>query len=304
VHRRRTGHRGDHRTRLVERVRIVLSRKGVDSSAEGGGTRSPLLPDGTMLSIPIPESAQVPGIAYRDIRAGAYGTYADVMRQLRIAASRRPHLDPDLDRAARPRMAGWRGMFGQANQAQTHLRNQGVGPGDLVVFFGRFRRAVANGSALSWTGPDFHAIWGYLQVDQIWDWTACQGAPVWARQHPHVDHGDRYGGSVVYTAAEHLTLGTQPTGLPGFGRLRWHDDLRLTAPDARKLTDWELPMCVWPDGTSPTLSYHENPTRWTRRNKAVRLNAVGRGQEFVMRSTSDIASWLLGLLQRGTSAPK
>ena len=38
-------------------MKIILSRKGFD--AEAGGFASPILPDGTMVSLPIPDDSSV-----------------------------------------------------------------------------------------------------------------------------------------------------------------------------------------------------------------------------------------------------
>lgn len=284
-------------------MKVIFSRKGLDSSVEGGGGRSPLLPDGTLLSIPIPESVDVEGISYADISAGKYGTYADVMTALGLNASRKPHLDPDVDADARPRGSKWVGLFGQANAAQAHLRNEGVGSGDLIMLFGAFQRVVMKDSRLAWTGPRFQAIWGYLQIEDLWNLTACQTAPAWAREHPHVHHGDQYNGSIVYTAAKKLSIpGTTRADLPGFGRLQWHDDLRLTAAGASPSV-WQLPASMWPANSTPTLTYHQSATRWVRDGDAVRLRTVGRGQEFVMPSTKPVNQWLLGIIERGSQLP-
>ena len=44
-------------------MKVVLSRKGFDSSA--GGVASPIMPDGTMLSLPIPDRTSP--VSYADI---------------------------------------------------------------------------------------------------------------------------------------------------------------------------------------------------------------------------------------------
>ena len=36
-------------------MKIMLSRKGFDSTKEDGGYPSPILPDGTLLSLPVPD---------------------------------------------------------------------------------------------------------------------------------------------------------------------------------------------------------------------------------------------------------
>jgi len=60
-------------------------------------------------------------------------------------ASLGAHLDPDLDAASRRREPGWRPLLGQHGAAQSHLCNESVGPGDLFLFFGLFRRTEQRG---------------------------------------------------------------------------------------------------------------------------------------------------------------
>jgi len=64
------------------RMKIILSRKGFDSSV--GGCASPILPDGKMLSLPIPTSVDV--LAYGEIRAPDGETW--LSRYLRLSGSR------------------------------------------------------------------------------------------------------------------------------------------------------------------------------------------------------------------------
>src|SRR6266849_6682087 len=97
-------------------MRLVLSRKGFDASS--GGCASPILRDGSLLSIPIPESGSVP---YADIVAPDGRTYAEVMTSLGIKPVGTAHFDPDLEEASRTRLPGWRPMFGQAGAASAHL---------------------------------------------------------------------------------------------------------------------------------------------------------------------------------------
>ena len=44
-------------------MKVILSRKGMDSKS--GGMASPILPDGTLLSLPIPD--RTVGTAYKDL---------------------------------------------------------------------------------------------------------------------------------------------------------------------------------------------------------------------------------------------
>ena len=117
--------------------RIILSRKGFDSAAGRGA--SPLLDDGRLVSIPVPESrARRPtaNTRYADLRLGQF-SYLDLLRSLyprrTFTDDALAHLDPDLLpglRDGRPRDA-FRGLFGQVGPAAQHLRNEGVNCGDL-----------------------------------------------------------------------------------------------------------------------------------------------------------------------------
>jgi len=140
-------------------MKVILSRKGFDSSA--GGHASPILPDGTMLSLPIPSSHD--SLSYGAITAPGGSTLADIIHDLagraRIAG-KGAHLDPDLERRSRPRLPGWRPSFGQIGAASGHLRNQDVGPGDLFLFYGWFRQTamVKGGLRFVPNCDGFHAI--------------------------------------------------------------------------------------------------------------------------------------------------
>ncbi len=134
-------------------VRIIFSRKGFDSRYGGGS--SPVLSDGTMISLPIPEAGS--GIRYSEIRTPR-GPMLDLMRELGIARVReneyRPlderteaHLDPDLYSGALQRHSDWRPVFGQSSAAQGHLSNNGVRAGDLFVFL----RNVPENGRNRWT---------------------------------------------------------------------------------------------------------------------------------------------------------
>ena len=59
-------------------MKIVLSRKGFDSSS--GGYPSPILPDGKMLSLPIPGDWET--LTYSDIIAPGGKTYAEILEEL------------------------------------------------------------------------------------------------------------------------------------------------------------------------------------------------------------------------------
>lgn len=122
-------------------MKIILSRKGFDSSA--GGYPSPLLvEEKQLLSFPIPDDGIDTGVTYKDLVFKDNITYADIMNDLGIKGfeNKYVHLDPDLKQSTlKNRDSGWRGIFGQCNSSQSHLSNQNVEEGDLFLFFGWFR---------------------------------------------------------------------------------------------------------------------------------------------------------------------
>jgi hypothetical protein len=74
-------------------MRIVLSRKGVDSSA--GGLASPIL-DGSLVSLPIPGRRSE--ITYADLTFGKV-SLGKLIRDLsdgNVSSHQRVHLDPDI----------------------------------------------------------------------------------------------------------------------------------------------------------------------------------------------------------------
>lgn len=109
-------------------MKIILSRKGFDSSA--GGYPSPLiLEQNQLLSLPIPDDEIVTGITYKDLVFNDTLSYSDIMNDLGIKGfeHKNVHLDPDLKQSTlRNRDSSWRGMFGQCNSSQSHLSNQNV----------------------------------------------------------------------------------------------------------------------------------------------------------------------------------
>lgn len=279
-------------------MRLILSRKGFDSSS--GGCPSPIFPDGTMLSLPIPDRRS--RIAYSQIEQQGVNVgqlVVDLTGDSR-RARHHAHLDPDLDRRAQPRADGWRPLFGQAGGAQGHLRNQRVRPGDLFLFFGLFRRVeradgrwrfVSQASAK-------HVFWGWLQIGEI---HAVDELPSdamrWARYHPHF-HGNR-DSNTLYIADDRLRLIGDDPEAPGAGVFRHLEDgLVLTDPDVGSLTRWRLPPAFYPDSGKPPLTYHGNLARWRRGDRYCTLQSVPRGQEFVLDTARypGVTDWLSGML--------
>jgi hypothetical protein len=280
-------------------VRLVLSRKGFDSG--WGGRPSPNLPDGGLVSLPIPEPRPADaGIPYTRLRVrGEALTYARLLRRLGIRAVRYPaaayrgerdrsvvrvpveraraHLDPDLLEQTAERATGWRPAFGQTGGAQRHLAGRGIGPGDLFLFFGWFRgtRAVPGWVVVAVVVP--------VSADTALAW-----------DHPHLGgrHLERYARhNTLYLSPDRLSLDSR---LPGAGAFHGFDPrLRLSAEGATRRV-WDLPMAFHPDRTPAPLSWH-GPRRWRREGDRALLDTV-RGQEFVVDVTPGIDAWVRGRL--------
>lgn len=276
-------------------MRVILSRKGFDSAS--GGMPSPILPDGTLLSLPIPESAAHPGGAtpYRTIPAPGGRDLARTLRMLGAGSAviaRGAHLDPDIDPDARPRLPGWRPAFGQSGAAAAHLDAMGVAPGDLFLFFGLFRETViATDGRLRWKpgSRPRHVIWGWLQVGEVRRIEPGAEQPPWSREHAHVRDPARPR-NTLYVAAAALSL---DPALPGAGRFRHDPSVVLSRPGAPPST-WSVPAALRSSG----LSYHGDPERWSSDSDgSVTLRSVARGQEFVAEATPETLAWVRGLLR-------
>ena len=290
------------RPELESDVKLILSRKAFDSGA--GKVANPILDDGAMIPMPIPDK-QSP-IRYQDITVAGHnlGTVAADLTKGRTRPDHFAHLDPDLIEAAYPREPGWRPIFGQVGTAQSVLAREGVGPGDLFLFFGWFRRVTASGGRLRIVpgAPDLHVIWGWMQIDEVVP-VGSGEHPAWAKYHPHIA-GPRGPGNTLYVARDKLTLNGIDLGIPGAGVFNYFDDrLRLTKQGSNRSL-WRLPSWFAPDASRPALGYHSDLSRWRRNGDGVDLRSAARGQEFVLDTGwyPEALDWVRGLLAAGQTA--
>jgi len=221
-------------------MRIIFSRKGFDSAAGGGP--SPIV-NGRPISLPIP-SGGFSQTTYGDLGLGKLAKKAS---RGALGADSYCHHDPMF------RDDGTC-LFGQCGAAQTHLANQGVGVGDVFVFFGLFREEES--------GEPHHRIFGYQQIERIIDLTDCLDAErnnLAAIGQPHA-LGMHAKNDVIYCGAgKTAQTANQP--------------LRLTVAGGPPSV-WQRPAWLNRGG----LSYHDRADRWLRGG---RLQSVARGQEFV-----------------------
>lgn len=287
-------------------MKIIFSRKGFDSGY--GGVPSPILPDGSLVSFPIPSRF---GRPLADLRFGKVPLSEMVCELTRgkIALDRSVHLDPDLVADTVPRLPGWCAAFGQTGSAQGHLRNQGVGPGDLFLFFGWYQRVEHREGKLQYTGPQIHSLFGWLQIGdvlKVTDSDALLKHRPWLADHPHLQHATSMGSNnTVYLAAPELRIGIAQIKVAGAGIFsRWSSLLQLSAAGQNRSV-WQLPGWMLPVNGPPALSYHPDTKAWERLpGDLVRVRTAAKGQEFVL-NTPDLTAaqeWLERLFAQETSA--
>ena len=283
-------------------MKLILSRKGFDSSA--GGVPSPILPDGRLLALPIPDAAST--IHYADINfdGAPLSRLVEPLTRGKITAEHGAHLDPDLIPEMLPRAPGWRPLFGQSGQAQGHLRNHGVGPGDLFLFFGLFRRVERHASGWRWVpgSRPRHVIWGWLQVASVVSVSAARTDDYrWAAYHPHFQRQDAPN-NVLYLARAQPASGGQEDGVSRAGVFsHFATQRQLTAAQATRVSQWRLPLWCYPHAGRTPLTYHANHQRWRQHADHTELNAAARGQEFILDCDEypEALPWAGALMQGG-----
>lgn len=264
-------------------MKLILSRKGFDSSA--GGVPSPIFRDNRMVSLPIPDKESP--VTYADIsyNGDSLGTLVSHLTSGRLPPYYRAHIDPDLVHDSLPRLPNWRPIFGQTGQAQSHLRNNEVGAGDLFLFFGLFRRVEMLNGSYTWirNARPCHIIWGWLQVAEVLQLgNSRPHGYEWAEYHPHFNRGADPN-NVVYLARRHLLIEELVQNLPGAGIFpRFSFSRQLTAPHAENVSTWELPGWFHPGEYRTPLTYHGDTQRWQKRADRTVLKSAARGQEFVL----------------------
>ncbi len=221
-------------------MKVIFSRKGFDSAA--GRAPSPII-DGEPISLPIPTTRR----SQTTYLSLGLGKIVEQMTKGRIGASDLCHEDPMFHDG--------RWAFGQTGAAQSHLERNGVGVGDVFLFFGLFASLERQ--------DRHHRIFGYMQVEEV---LRLSGRPSKnddplgiGRRHPHTI-GEWNENNTIYVGS-------------GAKAKTSHPLLRLTKPGAA-VSVWTVPAWLKAAG----LTYNGNPNRWFGDNE---LHVASRGQEFV-----------------------
>ena len=153
---------------------------------------SPILPDGTLLSLPIPDKTgrqKYSDLSYKE------QSYHEIIHQLNPAfdfsENTTCHFDPDIYEHITGRPEDWKPAFGQSGVSARHLDKLGVGIDDIFLFYGMFQKTEWQADyGLSYVGgsPTRHIIYGYMEVGEI----LCEKQDIeqyyW---HPHSVNADR-----------------------------------------------------------------------------------------------------------------
>ena len=268
-------------------MKIILSRKGFDSS--NGGLPSPIMPDGTLLSMPIPSDDDV-----RFDELFYEGTsYSELLHQL---APKRffnsCHLDPDLrENCRKENPQNWVPAFGQISSAQGLLKNANVEEGDLFLFFGWFRKVELNNGYYRFVPrnkgsffdhSDLHVIYGFMQIGEIVKGKDRIAKFTW---HPHSSI-NRYdvGSNTLYLPSKTLSL------LPEFngcGTLDYRRNRVLTMEGKGRATWNEYPFLM------PEHIYGQRKN--AAKGQGIYYNGIW--QELVVYESEGLLDWVKSIIQ-------
>jgi len=308
-------------------MRVILSRKGFDSS--NGGIPSAILPNGIMLSFPIPDD--VGTVKYSELKIEQFlprdiaslknlldllkiliksGNIKQKSQKIDLNGNPCCHLDPDIYNSYIDRLSGWRGIFGQIGAAQSHLRNQGIQEGDLFLFFGWFKETEKINGSLRWKSGDKngrHIIYGYLQVGKIlelfpdmvnivmgYKTSERDDIKEWMKYHPHlnpdfVKKNRKAKYNTLYIARERLLIDGKEYSKPGWGVFYYSESLVLTKKGETRRSYWQLPSFF----KELKVSYHSEKSWQGDIFVSARI-----GQEFVIQEDRRVVEWAKNLIMK------
>ena len=260
-------------------MRIILSRKGFDT--QYGKQASPILEDGTLLSLPIPaknDQIHFSELCYKD------KSYLQIIRELKPATTIKDyykcHLDPDIRQEAMPRQKDWRPLFGQKGAALGHLIKHDIKEGDIFLFFGWFRETETKNGLLSYKAgaPDLHLIYAYFQIGKIYD--NMNDLPEYAHYHPHAQWKSvPKGSNRIFEASASFSLNPS---YKGAAPLTYHPKRVLTKPACSK-SKWHLPDFF----RNLEITYHTKDSF-----KDDYFQSASKGQEFIIEECREVVEWV------------
>ena len=288
-------------------MKVILSRKSMDSKY--GGIPSPIFQteNGHKKFYPLPIPFEQSDVEYSDLNLFDNFSVWDFIKDVspNYKHLKTCHLDPDLRENYLPnRPKNWQRSFGQVGNSQSHLKRNNVTKGDIFLFYGWFKFAELKNGKFSYKKSEkypngFHAIYGYLQVDEIYK-PNTDSIPEWLLQHAHViNKGSGYfepSNNSVYTSKMLIDYPKDQFNKNGSICFTFSDDLILTKP-GKKRTVWELSSILHPDN-GVNLTYNPK-NKWSKNGEKAILNAAGIGQEFVFTTDPKeaVEKWCIDLIK-------
>lgn len=266
-------------------MQIILSRKGFDSKY--GRIASPILPDGTLLSLPIPSNKDA--IKYSDLNYNKR-TYYDIIKGLnprtKITENYNCHLDPDIRKEIANRGKNWKPLFGQSKTALSHLLKQNVKSGDIFLFFGWFKNTELIDKDFKYVKntPDLHVIYGYFQINEMH--LNPLTFPKEFCHHPHANISKYPDNNCIIEATNKLSI---MPDYPGSGVFKYNPKLILSKEDETR-SKWKLPSIF----RKVNITYHSKES-W----KANYFQSADIGQEFVIKANDNIIEWTKEIIKSG-----
>lgn len=312
-------------------MKIILSRKGFDSGF--GALPSPILPDGKLISLPIPETDPNTydiSPTYDDLKFDKKMSYYNLIKQLKphlkislkyngriikekLTEDTKCHLDPDIRKGLikQHKNTKWRPLFGQVDTAQSHLVNQQVGDGDLFLFFGWFKQTNKDhDKKIKYKNeknyPEGkHVIFGYFQIGERQNGRRLldkkemyDNLDEWMKYHPH----NCFDGYEKYKKKQTNTIYIASNDI-GAGIFDYHEDLVLTKKGCSR-SKWDLFKLFQDYLTEEEVKKLEiswNPHPWKIKNRKLYFKSSDRGQEFVIEENDKIEEWAKNLIRKHKS---
>jgi hypothetical protein len=268
-------------------MKIILSRKGFDD--QYGKHPSIILPNGRMISFPIPVEKPETGVPLTEIFYEGY-SLVELFASLGIKTdvNAQYHLDPDINKISKKnRHVNWAGAFGQAGAALGHLNAEEVGDNAVFLYYGTFNltKKDQDGKLHYERSHPFHAIWGYLQVKKLidnMDEIETDEGLAYLKDHPHYMNRNLN----KYQKGNAIFLGKN------WGTFKFTEKQRLTKMGYLK-SYWSLPGFF----KDIDLTYHKKEDyEYDPKTDSCLIQTAAKGQEFVMQANPQVIKWLNEIL--------